>query len=33
MQPSGTRGGGRLLVGLGGELSDKRIKIERAMGA
>jgi hypothetical protein len=28
----GTHGGGRLLVGLGGELSEERIKIERAMG-
>ncbi len=28
----GLRGGGRLLIGLGGELSDKRIKIEGAMG-
>ena len=33
MQTGGMHGGGRLLVGLGGELSDERIKIERAMGA
>jgi hypothetical protein len=32
MRPGGMRGGGHLLIGLGGELSDKRIKIEGAMG-
>ena len=32
MQTGGGRGGGRLLIALGGEWSDEKIKIEREMG-
>jgi hypothetical protein len=32
IKTGGTRGGVRLLIALGGEWSDKKIKIERAMG-